>query len=69
MAKNKRQWGRFRLENRIIWKQKFYDLQINVAIFPETNKWKTIETYDYFGNARYRAREMDKIMDGVRTCK
>ena len=60
MAKNKRQWGSFRVENRKVLNRQVYDLQVDIGRYPEKGIWKTLDTYVYFRNARRKARELDE---------
>lgn len=62
MAKNKRQWGRFKVENRKIHSFTFYDVKVDVSEHTNKNDWKTLETYDYFRNARAVARKLDNSL-------
>jgi hypothetical protein len=41
-----------------------YALQVKALSAAEPDQWVTIELYDYYSNARPRAKQMDAIMDG-----
>ena len=62
MAKNKTQWGRFRVESVYYGKVKLYHVEININNWNETPKWKCIESRDYFRNARSLAKKLDAAL-------